>query len=246
MLNLSEVFYSLQGEGPCTGHPAIFVRTAGCNLNCGQERGAEWKCDTWNVMRNTHIKVSPEDLFPKYIEPLYKYPSRIVFTGGEPLLQAADLAAAIEQIINNDKMLYAAENIDLETNGTIYSEDVYKQVGGIVSVSPKLANSHIPLEKRFKEDVLGNIFKKNVNYYPILKLVVAAVADVTEIRERYIPFLRQVYPIDWNMHLYLMPAMEDVPDSQGIKQFVWTVCEELHVPMSLRAQIETFGRKTGV
>lgn len=34
MLQLSEIFYTLQGEGTYTGTPAVFVRLAGCNLSC--------------------------------------------------------------------------------------------------------------------------------------------------------------------------------------------------------------------
>ena len=32
--NITEIFYSLQGEGNFTGTPAIFIRMAGCNLDC--------------------------------------------------------------------------------------------------------------------------------------------------------------------------------------------------------------------
>ena len=33
-LNVSEIFYSIQGESLRAGYPCIFVRLAGCNLSC--------------------------------------------------------------------------------------------------------------------------------------------------------------------------------------------------------------------
>ena len=38
-MRIVELFYSLQGEGLLTGVPSLFIRTAGCNLDC------RW-CDT--------------------------------------------------------------------------------------------------------------------------------------------------------------------------------------------------------
>ena len=38
-MRISEIFYSIQGEGILTGVPSVFIRTSGCNLRC------TW-CDT--------------------------------------------------------------------------------------------------------------------------------------------------------------------------------------------------------
>ena len=52
-LSISEVFYSIQGEGKTVGIPSVFVRLAGCNLMCGGmgtqfdgelHNGAEFRC----------------------------------------------------------------------------------------------------------------------------------------------------------------------------------------------------------
>src|SRR5574340_79297 len=34
MLLINEIFHSIQGEGPWSGHPSIFIRFSGCNLSC--------------------------------------------------------------------------------------------------------------------------------------------------------------------------------------------------------------------
>lgn len=71
-----EIFESLQGEGYNTGMPAIFIRFAGCNLNC------VW-CDT-NFRQYTRFTL--EQLLTK----VKQYTSKnIIITGGEPTMVKA-------------------------------------------------------------------------------------------------------------------------------------------------------------
>nr|WP_034911329.1 7-carboxy-7-deazaguanine synthase QueE [Gilliamella apicola] len=71
-----EIFESLQGEGYNTGMPAVFIRFAGCNLNCA------W-CDT-NFRKFTRFTL--DALMTKVGE--YKS-KNIIITGGEPTMVKA-------------------------------------------------------------------------------------------------------------------------------------------------------------
>ncbi|MCS7180168.1 MAG: 7-carboxy-7-deazaguanine synthase QueE, partial [bacterium] len=73
---ISEIFFSIQGEGLLQGLPFIFLRFCGCNLKC------RW-CDTKYAWENGNNLSEIEIL--KEIE-RFKC-KRICFTGGEPYLQ---------------------------------------------------------------------------------------------------------------------------------------------------------------
>ena len=80
MLRLSEIFYSLQGESTFAGLPCLFVRLAGCNLNCSY-------CDTGYARLETAGEiVAVEEVVARLLE--YRC-SLVEITGGEPLLQEA-------------------------------------------------------------------------------------------------------------------------------------------------------------
>lgn len=71
---LVEIFESLQGEGRNTGRPCVFVRFAGCNLNC------PW-CDTDVKAR---FSVSLDEL----VDEIARFRAKsVILTGGEPALQ---------------------------------------------------------------------------------------------------------------------------------------------------------------
>jgi len=116
MIQLSEVFYSIQGEGTWTGTPAVFIRLAGCNLACAF-------CDTDYA---TKLFASVDDVVAMVRDAGGDCPM-VVLTGGEPLAQAA--APALIQALRHD-----GRRVHVESNGTVFTElpdDVW------LCVSPK-------------------------------------------------------------------------------------------------------------
>lgn len=114
LYEVTETFYSLQGEGLHTGRPMFFIRLSGCNLQCDF-------CDT----DYTHKQELTEY---QLLELASKTPTNhILITGGEPLLQ--DLSPLVKLLKNSNYILH------LETNASIYDPIVYKF--DWVTTSPK-------------------------------------------------------------------------------------------------------------
>lgn len=114
MINLVEIFYSLQCEGANAGMPAVFVRFAGCNLSC------EW-CDT---DKRTVFSLEPFEILNEAAR-ISNGCRNVVFTGGEPTLNPR---------FNEVADLFNGWFRCIETNGTI---DYPLNVDWI-TVSPKL------------------------------------------------------------------------------------------------------------
>jgi organic radical activating enzyme len=104
MLALAEIFYSVQGEGTWTGTPAVFVRLAGCNLNCRF-------CDT---DYSTKFFATPSDVVAQVRELGGDCPM-VVLTGGEPLAQTR-ASELIEALIADGRRVH------IESNGSVAVE----------------------------------------------------------------------------------------------------------------------------
>ncbi|QUH24531.1 putative 7-carboxy-7-deazaguanine synthase QueE [Serpentinicella alkaliphila] len=103
--NVVEKFVSINGEGRRCGQLAVFIRFAGCNLNCSY-------CDTaWANEEDVSYEIMS-------IEEIYKYikssgVNNITLTGGEPLLQEG--IVNLLKTLSSDTELY----IEIETNGSV-------------------------------------------------------------------------------------------------------------------------------
>ncbi len=105
-LDIVDIFKTVQGEGPHSGTPSIFIRLGGCNLACSF-------CDTEfekftafsieNIIKQVTLLKSKDSV---------SGPNLIVITGGEPLRQP------IEKLI--DELLQLDFEVQIESNGTIY------------------------------------------------------------------------------------------------------------------------------
>src|SRR5579875_3241805 len=88
-VKISEIFYSIQGEGVLAGVPSVFVRTSGCNLRC------TW-CDTPYTSWNPEGK---DQSLEQISETVYGFGAKhVVVTGGEPMI-----APEIVQLTNHLK-----------------------------------------------------------------------------------------------------------------------------------------------
>lgn len=104
--NVHSVFFTIQGEGPFVGKPAIFLRLAGCNLRC-------FWCDT--SFEEGHIYYAGDLITMLRAKTEQHNCEFIVITGGEPMLQPLGLlfnAAALDHC-----------QFQIETAGTVWPQE---------------------------------------------------------------------------------------------------------------------------
>ena len=136
-----EIFSSFQGEGLLIGQRQIFVRFAGCNLNCNY-------CDTdYSKSENSGVSMTPQEVADKINEILTPDCKTISFTGGEPSLYP-DFINEVSNIIDL--------NIMLETNGTLPDNIDLIEKLDIISLDIKLPEH---FDGDFDEEIFSNEIK---------------------------------------------------------------------------------------
>lgn len=122
-MKIYSIFKSVSGEvGPFPqGSTCVIVRLAGCNLRC------QWPCDTLYAQKEEQgmeLSISEVgDLILDHCSFLPRHKRRVMFTGGEPLLQQGDLSKLITWLTWNEAG--GGFQYSIETNGSI-SPNIYQ------------------------------------------------------------------------------------------------------------------------
>lgn len=104
-----EIFESINGEGRRAGQLAVFVRFAGCNLDCSF-------CDTqWANRPDAKYVIMTEEEIADVIKRTNV--RNVTLTGGEPLIQK-DIRILLERLAEESSL-----SVEIETNGSVSLAD---------------------------------------------------------------------------------------------------------------------------
>lgn len=242
-LVVSEQFYSLQGEGPTAGRPAVFLRLAGCNLECAGFSyqspidGSHLGCDTKLVWR----KGTPYTLEALLLDwqnngfcQRLQDGAHLIITGGEPLLQQTKITAFLTEL----DVLYPGIYVEMETNGTLLPNPYLAKRINQFNVSPKLISSLETREKAYQQHVLQHFVSLP---QAVFKFVIQSKIDVEEVISAY----QQPLHIA-RTRIWLMP--EGGTQAQITPKMTWLAetCKDYGFNFSMRLHIMLWDEATGV
>ena len=231
-MRISELFYSIQGEGSLVGVPSVFVRTSGCNLRCGwcdtpyaswQPEGREWSVDEVLAAVRAH-----------------RAARHVVLTGGEPML-ARDLPELARRLREE------GYHLTIETAGTVAPGGI---ACDLASISPKLSNSTPSVERageawvkrheatRWQPEVL----RAWAGSYEVQwKFVIASETDLEEARRVIESIGLPVEP--WRVLLMPEGTRSDVIATRY--PLLVEACKTHGYRLSPRLHVDLFGNKRG-
>jgi 7-carboxy-7-deazaguanine synthase len=228
-MRLSELFYSIQGEGKLMGVPSVFVRASGCNLRC-----------TWCDTPYASWKPEGEDVpVGEIVRQVRAFDARhVVLTGGEPMIMPdiVELCARLKE---------HGHHITIETAATVFEPVAVD----LASLSPKLSNStptqreggrfaaaherqriNVPVIQRFIDDAPDSQ----------LKFVVSGETDLQEI-EKLLGQLNGWQASD----VLLMPEGTDADTLAGRAGWIGEVCKRTGYRYCPRLHITLYGNTRG-
>ena len=230
-MKISELFFSIQGEGELTGIPSVFVRTSGCNLRC---RWCDTKYSSWTPEGEN---VDIEEL----VERVCSYPARhVVITGGEPMI-----AKDIKEFV--DLLKQSGKHITIETAGTIAPNGIQCD---LASISPKLSDS-TPEKGEISEEWIERHDSTRIDYDILnewidsyefqLKFVVSRKEEINEVKCIIDKIESDILP----EKVLLMPEGTDSETIHSRYDMLVDLCKENGFRMCNRLHLDLFGNTRG-
>ncbi len=226
-MRISEIFYSLQGEGFLAGTPSVFVRLAGCPLRCN------W-CDTkyaWDQEAGDRYTLE------KVVEIVKRFKSKfVVITGGEPMVEP-DLPQLIQRLKAD------GTHITIETAGIAY---VPALDCDLMSISPKLSNSNpadaelAAIHERSRLDIAA-LSDLIADYEYQLKFVVDSQGDLPEIQQT----IKQIGDVD-HKKVMLMPQAGTRDELIAKSPMVADLCKQAGYAFCQRMQVLLWNNQRGL
>lgn len=208
-MNISEIFFSIDGEGKRAGLPVIFIRTYGCNIQCRY-------CDSaYACTEGEFRQMSIDDILGEVQQ--YNC-NRITFTGGEPLLQKD--ARELLEALNKD-----GYDVNVETNGTVDVTPFYDLENVWFTIDYKCPSSGMEPHMLYPE--LFNSMRSQ----DVLKFVVGCHEDLVKATEvirsidskpavYFSPVFGWIKPSEIVTYM-LATGLNDVKFQLQIHKFVW-------------------------
>lgn len=264
-LRVSEIFTSIEGEGPYTGHPTLFVRFFGCNLSCPGFGSANLKAqpvkisydkpETLDDLKDYVFRQGCDSAYswhPSFKHLAVDYEVDELIEKLKKLVSECDSAPRILCFTGGEPLLYGRyfqrlwsalqnyfETLLIETNGTLpLPEDLdLKRVS--IAYSPKLSNSGEPREKTLKPlDLTDNSYLKFVTD--------GSDESIAEIFE-YIDFYTQGV-VDYSeliQNTYLMPEGATGSQQRQVMQRVAAQCLKHGFLFCARVHVWVYGNSIG-
>ena len=216
---VAEVFFSIQGEGPTAGLPAVFVRLQGCSVGC------RW-CDTrysWDPGAGRAVDL--DDLLSE----ARAHPCRrAVVTGGEPL--ESPLFCPLVAGLSDEGFA-----IEVETSGTL--EPPPRPSAGVQwNVSVKLAGSGVDERRRINPTAIAGFLEREAWW----KFVVTGDEDLDEVLR-----LAERFALP-RERILLQPEALRREDLVGRAPWVIEACKRHGFRFSPRLHVMTWGARRGM
>lgn len=192
VFNVAEKFISINGEGTKAGQLAVFIRFAGCNLNCNY-------CDTaWANHKNVPAHAMTEFEIYDYVKATGV--KNVTLTGGEPLLRT-DIDKLL-RILSSDKNIH----VEIETNGSIDLREFCDISDNIsFTVDYKLPGSGME-----QYMLLDNFSGRDM--HDTVKFVVSSVDDLDKAKE-----IIEKYSLVEQCNVYISPVFGRIEPSQIVE-----------------------------